>query len=73
MRQPDSKALESPSTLQCGRRIWVVMKMRHEDKEKGPVGLISRGTGLNYVVCQCIHTSFLVPSFFPNHMYKDIN
>lgn len=47
--------------------------MKNEDKEKGPEGLISRSVGLNYVLCQCILFSLLVPSFFPNHTHEDIN
>lgn len=37
----------------------------NEDKEKGPEGLISRSVGLNYVLCQRVLFSFLVPSFPP--------
>lgn len=45
------------------------MKMKNKNKEKGPEGLISEGVGLNYVVCQCVHISFLVSSFFSPQSY----
>lgn len=67
------RPLKAHSPLQCGRQIQDVMKMKNEDKEKGPEGLISRSVGLNYVLCQCILFSTLVSSFFPNHMHEDIN
>lgn len=62
----NSEAPESPSPLPCGHWLRDVMKMKNEEKETGPEGLISWGVGLNYVVCQCVPISFLVPSFFPS-------
>lgn len=41
------------------------MKMKNDDKEQGPEGLMSGTVGLNYAVCQCVLSSFLVLSFFP--------